>query len=126
MITRILPTLGIAFFLTMMACRPEASPLSVELPSTPILTADSQWGVVNHPYLKVLETSEAGSSVKGLLRRGDIVEILSKIGTEDGRSYWLELRSHETSVTGWVPDESLDIYDSKAQARTASVVTREN
>jgi len=120
MITRILPTLGIAFFLTMMACKPQAKPLTVELPSTPILTAESQWGVVNHPYLKVLETNEAGSSVNGLLRRGEIVEILSKIGMEDGQSYWLELRSHETSVTGWVPDDNLDIYASEAQARTAS------
>jgi hypothetical protein len=108
-------------------CRRESAPLSPDLPATPILTAESQWGVVNRSYVKVLKTTDITSPVNGLLRQGDVVEILSKTGTGDGLSYWLELSVPETTVTGWVPDSSLDVYDSHAQARTArSVMLTEN
>ena len=108
---------GFLFILT--SCRPEDEPVSLELPATPVLTSEAQWGVANQPYLKILETTDPTSEVRGLLRRGDIVRIVSKAGAADGRSYWLEIKSPESDTTGWIPDDSMDVYDSPAQARTA-------
>ncbi len=101
------------------SCRPDEELVTLELPPTPVLTSDSLWGVANKPYLKVLGAPNTGAELNGLLRQGDIVEIVSKVGTDDGRSYWLEIISSETDIRGWIPDHSMDIYDSPAQARTA-------
>ena len=109
----------ILLLLMISSCRPEEELLSPQLPPTPVLTSVSQWGVANKPYLKVLSEPLADADVDGLLRQGDIVEIVSKVGTDGGLSYWLEIISSTTDIRGWVPDNSMDIYDSPAQARTA-------
>ncbi len=106
------------FALLLISCRPEVEALSPSLPPTPVLTSSSIWGVVNIPYLKMLEGADPAADVAGLLREGDVVEVVSKVGLGDGLDYWLEIRGDQSS--GWVPDESLDVYDSKAQAVTAS------
>ena len=109
---------SIIFMLTI-SCRPEEVLHSPDLPPTPVLTSDSLWGVVNKPYQKILSKPEGDAEVEGLLRQGDIVEVISKVSDKDDRFYWLEVRSPETGNRGWVPDSSLNVYDSPAQARTA-------
>lgn len=111
--------LFVAVFSVLTSCRPAEEPVSLVIPPTPVLTSETLWGVANKPYLKVLASTDTGSNVNGLLRRGDIVEIISKAGTEDGHSYWLEIRSSDTGTSGWIPDNNVDVYDSPAQARTA-------
>lgn len=108
-----------AVLVLLISCRQAEEPVSLVIPPTPVLTSESLWGVANKPYLKVLASTDTGSNVNGLLRRGDIVEIVSKAGAEDGHSYWLEIRSTDTGTRGWIPDNSMDVYDSPAQARTA-------
>jgi hypothetical protein len=111
---------AILFFLILLtSCRQEQEPVSLTIPPTPVLTSESPWGVSNKPYLKVLSAPDISSEVRGLLRRGDIVEIVSKTGADDGHSYWLEIRSPDKEMSGWIPDSSMDVYDSPAQARTA-------
>jgi len=105
--------------LSFTSCLPESEPVSPELPPTPVLTSDSRWGVVNESYLKVLSEPASGADVNGLLRKGDIVEVISKKAADAGKSYWLEIQSAGPDTGGWVPDSSMDIYDSPAQARTA-------
>jgi len=107
------------FLITASSCMQEIEPVSPELPPTPILTSDSRWGVTNKPYQKILSDHRGNAEVNGLLRRGDIVEILSKVGENDSSSYWMEVVSLNTETRGWVPDNSLNVYDSPAQARTA-------
>jgi hypothetical protein len=107
------------FLILMTSCRQEQEPVSLTIPPTPVLTSESTWGVSNKPYLKVLSVPDSSSEVRGLLRRGDIVEIVSKRGADDGHSYWLEIRTPDKETSGWIPDSSMDIYDSPAQARTA-------
>jgi hypothetical protein len=109
----------IFFLILLISCRQEQEPVSLTIPPTPVLTSESPWGVSNKPYLKVLSAPDTSSEVRGLLRRGDIVEIVSKTGADDGHSYWLEIRSPDKEMSGWVPDSSMDVYDSPAQARTA-------
>lgn len=108
-----------AVFILLSSCRPEEEPVSLIIPPTPVLTSETLWGVANKPYMKVLASTDIGSEVNGLLRRGDIVEIISKAGADDGHSYWLEIRSPDSGTSGWIPDSSMDVYDSPAQARTA-------
>ncbi|MDF1569481.1 MAG: SH3 domain-containing protein [Spirochaetaceae bacterium] len=99
------------------SCGPKDVAVSLDPPPTPILTSESAWGVANKPYQKILESPEPVAGVTGTLRSGDIVEVISKVGSSDGRSYWLEIRTEEGS--GWIPDISLDVYDSLPQAQTA-------
>ncbi len=111
---------AILFLLILLiSCRQEQEPVSLTIPPTPVLTSESSWGVSNKPYLKVLSAPDTSSEVRGLLRRGDIVEIVSKTGADDGHSYWLEIQSPDKEMSGWIPDSSMDVYDSPAQARTA-------
>ena len=111
---------AILFLLILLiSCRQEQEPVSLTIPPTPVLTSETSWGVSNKPYLKVLSAPDTSSEVRGLLRRGDIVEIVSKTGADDGHSYWLEIRSPDKEMSGWIPDSSMDVYDSPAQARTA-------
>ena len=114
---RLLP-FPVLLILILVSCQPEPVPLSPEVPPTPVLTSSSTWGVVNIPYLKMLEESDPSSGVTGLLRQGDVVEILAKVGLGDGLDYWLEIRSDQEQ--GWVPGDSRDVNDSRAQAVTAS------
>ncbi len=113
------PGFLIAVLLITVSCRPEEELLSPDLPPTPVLTSDSRWGVADRPYQKVLSEPRGDADVNGLLRQGDIVEILSRVSAEDNRSYWMEVKSSADNTRGWVPDSSLNVYDSPAQARTA-------
>ncbi|RKX78598.1 MAG: hypothetical protein DRP49_00535 [Spirochaetes bacterium] len=113
------PAMLLAVLLITVSCRPEEELLSPDLPPTPVLTSDSLWGVAGRPYQKILSEPRGDAEVNGLLRQGDIVEILSKISADDSRSYWLEVKSSADNTRGWVPDSSLNVYDSPAQARTA-------
>ena len=110
----------LALLITAVSCVQERKAAEPELPPTPVLTSDSFWAVVNKPYLKILVEPETTADVEGILRRGDLVQIISKISSSDGgRGYWLEIRQDSNGISGWIADEDLDVYDSEAQARTA-------
>ena len=118
--TGILAMLGAAVLL-LAGCGADPEPVSPELPPTPILTAETHWGVANKPYLRIHADPDRGTDVVGVLRQGDIVEIVSRTLEPDGRSYRLEIRSQDLENTiGWVSQADLDIYDSLPQARTAA------
>ena len=68
---------------------------------------------------------DAKSDVGGILRKGDIVEVISKVGEKDGRTYWLGVNNPDDDSLGWVPDEKLDVYDSPDRAQTASDAIKE-
>lgn len=113
------PVSWVIFTLIFLAsCGPKDVPVSLDPPPTPILTSESAWGVANRPYQKILESPDPMAGVSGTLRSGDIVEVISKVGSSDGRRYWLEIQTDEGK--GWIPDTSLDVYDSLPQAETAA------
>ncbi len=107
------------------ACVPERPPADIEPPPTPVLTSKVIWGVVNKPYVKILDEQDSYADVRGILRRGDVVTILSKAGKTDGSGYWLEIRLTTSLLTGWVMDLDVNVYDTEPQARTASKSIRE-
>ncbi len=106
------------------ACSPDRLPADIELPPTPVLTSKMIWGVVNKPYVKILDEQDLYAGVSGILRRGDVVTILSKIGKIEGSGYWLEIQLNTSLLTGWVLDLDVNVYDTEPQARTASRAIR--
>ena len=110
----------IFLFFTILSCSREEISLPDNLPATPLLTSDTEWGVVNCGYLKVLAEPNENSSVEGILRESDIVEVTSKKSADSSDEYWLKIRSSDSEISGWVKEDSLNIYFSLSQARTAS------
>ena len=105
------------------SCRPEAPPVSLDPPPTPVLTSQSIWGVANKAYLKVLSRPDPSADVNGFLRRGDLTEVIAKIAADHAEGYWLEIRRPDG--TGWLRDTDLDVYDTRHQARTAGAALKE-
>jgi len=111
----------IAFLaLFIFSCSEEPMKEDISMPSTPLLTASSRWGVVSSSYIRITEKNDRLNSIIATLRKGDIVEVLSRESDkENGTSgYWFEVRSGE--ISGVVPEEMIDLYDSKEKAENAS------
>jgi hypothetical protein len=88
----------------------------LDVPLTPILTEDRQWGVVTESYLTVKQEPGSGSSTVITLRRGEVVEVTEILVFGD--SYWCRIVYQDSS--GWAPRNSFDLYDRPSQARQAS------
>jgi hypothetical protein len=90
----------------------------IELPPTPVLSIRSTWAVVTSPFLRVRAEPLANSPVLAHIRRGAVLEVLSRTereeDLEDTRSYWYQV-SYE-GLRGWVFGAFLEIVDSKARA----------
>lgn len=90
----------------------------IELPPTPVLSIRSTWAVVTSPFLRVRAEPLAKSPVLAHIRRGSVLEVLSrterKEELEDASSYWYQV-SYE-GLRGWVFGSFLEIVDSKARA----------
>lgn len=92
----------------------------IDMPSTPVLTVQLRWGVVNGSYIRVTDINDRHNKIIAALRKGDIVEVLSK-ETEKGvddNTYWYEVRIDR--IHGVVPESVIELYDSRSQAVTAS------
>ena len=88
------------------SCRPEAPPVSLDPPPTPVLSRP-----------------DPSADVNGFLRRGDLTEVIAKIAADQAEGYWLEIRRPDG--TGWLRDTDLDVYDTRHQARTAGAALKE-
>jgi hypothetical protein len=108
--------------LLLYGCSKQEADVSVNLPATPVLTIQAQWGVVNAPYLRVRKEPNIDGGVVDHLRIGSLAEILSKteqIETiEDENDYWYEIYSN--GVRGWVFGAYLEFFDSVEKARTSA------
>lgn len=106
--------------LSALSCRKESFNENIDMPSTPVLTASSRWGVVDSSYVSVTSKEDRHNKIIATLRKGDIVEVLSR-ETEKGSNsseYWYEIRSG--NIHGVVPEEFIDLYDSREKAVSAS------
>lgn len=99
------------------ACTPKSPPVNLTPPPTPALTMQSSWGVVNKLYLKIFQHPHLNSELAGVMREGDVVEVVSRMSDQSG--YWLEIRLPDAYNSGWTPEENLVIYDTFLQAMTA-------
>jgi len=92
----------------------------IELPPTSVLSIRSTWAVVTSPFLRVREEPLAEARVLAHIRRGAVLEILSrterKEEIEDAASYWYQV-SYE-GLRGWVFGAFLEVVDSKLKAES--------
>jgi hypothetical protein len=104
----------------LLGCGPGQVTEKIDLPSTPVLSIRSNWAVVSSPFLRLREEPLARSGVLAHIRRGAVLEVLSRTDQkevlEDASSYWYQV-SYE-GLRGWVFGAFLEILDSKAKAET--------
>jgi hypothetical protein len=90
------------------------------LPVTPPLSRSViGYGVVNANYTRIMDKLGEGGNSIGFLRKGSIVEILERrpvIKDEKAETWVLASGSY----TGWLKENEMHVYPSKAQALTAS------
>jgi len=98
----------------------------VALPATPILSGGSGWAIVTSSYVRLKKSPGAGSEDLAALRDHSLVEIIGREFDPKDASLWYEVRSEGESgatkgstIEGWVPESSLDIYAAKEQAERA-------
>ena len=110
----------IIFSLLFFSCKEEVLNENIDMPSTPVLTVQSRWGVVNGSYITITDINDRHNMIIATLRKGDIVEVLSKETDKESGSetYWYEVQIDD--IYGVVPEDQIDLYDSKAKALNAS------
>jgi hypothetical protein len=110
----------IVISLLIFSCAKEELNVNIKMPSTPVLTVQSRWGVVNGSYIRITDINDRHNNIIATLRKGDIVEVLSKETEKESEDniYWYEVSKGE--IYGVVPEDQLDLYDSKAKAQNAS------
>jgi len=108
------------FSLLIFSCKEEILNENIDMPSTAVLTVQSRWGVVNGSYIRITDINDRHNNIIATLRKGDIVEVLSKETEKfsNDKTYWYEVVFGE--IHGVVPENQLDLYDSKAKALNAS------
>ncbi len=106
--------------LLLLSCSKEILKENIAMPSTAVLTVQSRWGVVNGSYIRITDINDRHNMIIATLRKGDIVEIVSKETEKDSsdKSYWYEVQIDD--IHGVVPEDQIDLYDTKAKALNAS------
>ncbi|MBI9098530.1 MAG: hypothetical protein JEY91_08620, partial [Spirochaetaceae bacterium] len=54
------------------SCSEEKLNENIEMPSTPVLSVQSRWGVVNGSYIRITDIDDRHNSIIATLRKGDI------------------------------------------------------
>jgi hypothetical protein len=107
-----------AFFLP--CCKRFSIENEITLPVTrPLSRAVIGYGVVNANYTRIMDRrGDDGKSI-GFLRKGSIVEIMERrpVVKDSASEMWVLASG---SYRGWLKENELQIYQSRAQAVTAS------
>ena len=102
----------------LLGCGPRQVSEKIDLPPTPVLSIRSNWAVVNSAFLRLRQEPLSGSKVLAHIRRGSVLEVLSRTERkevlEDALSYWYQVSY--AGLRGWVFGALLEIVDSKAKA----------
>jgi len=109
---------GSALFWAVSACRKEAPVERVDLPATPVLTLRSNWAVVRSPFLRIRQEPLPRSEILAHLRRGTIMEVISKTETretiDEATDYWYQVNYE--GLRGWVFGSFIEVTDSRSRA----------
>jgi hypothetical protein len=105
---------------SLFSCRRTAPEDEISLPLTPPLSRSIiGYGVVNANYTRILDKSGDNGNSIGFLRKGSIVEILERRPVLNGEKSEIWVLA-SGNYTGWLKENELRVYSSKAQAATAS------
>ena len=110
--------MGSALLCAVSACRKEAPVERVDLPATPVLTLRSNWAVVRSPFLRIRQEPLPRSEILAHLRRGTIMEVISKTETpetiDEATDYWYQVNYE--GLRGWVFGSFIEVTDSRSRA----------
>ncbi|MDR2467451.1 MAG: hypothetical protein LBD22_00640 [Spirochaetaceae bacterium] len=107
-------------FLFCQSCLGKAHAEDIIPPPTPPLSRTViGYGVINTSYTHVLDRRGENGEALGLLRKGTIVEILERRPVMRGErtENWVFAAG---TYAGWLKEDELYIYNSRAQAETAA------
>ena len=94
----------------------------IELPPTPVLTLETNWGLITSPLLRLREKPDQDSPAVTTLWQGSVMEILSQTSVleevEGKSSYWY--RVSYDGFQGWLFGGYIRIYGSRNEAERAS------
>lgn len=110
----------ICISLAAVSCARQTDVLALSPPSTPPLSRDVLgYGVVRSSYIHVYNEPAEGAVSLGSLRRSSLVEILErKTLKQNGKpESWVLV---EGSYQGWLRENTLEVFPTKAQAETAA------
>jgi uncharacterized protein YgiM (DUF1202 family) len=113
-------TLSCIIFL--LTCSKSSKEAEIYLPSTPVLTGGSLWGVVKSNYVRIRSEPSMDSEVIGGFTKGTVVEILFATTKEETlenvKASWYKVNFE--GGNGWLFGGFLEIVDSKAKAEAIS------
>ena len=90
---------------------------SIQLPESSALTDVKKFAVILDTYVTVYPEKDTSSKELAYLRRADLVNVLSRERDEKTSSIWLNIQTE--SVSGWIFNTNVDLYDSKEKALLA-------
>jgi hypothetical protein len=104
------------------SCQRQVEPEKITLPPTPVLSIRSNWAVVKSPFLRVREEPFADAKIHTHLRRGAVLEIISRTErkemVENESSYWYHINYE--GLRGWIFGSYIEVLDSQSKAREYS------
>jgi hypothetical protein len=107
------------------ACRRAETTVAISLPPTAVLSTRSSWAVITENLLRVREKPSKDAGVILHVRRGSIVEIVSRTEKEEevegGVGYWYLI--DYSGLKGWVFGAYLQVVASRAEAEKLATAT---
>lgn len=124
-LARAILVLLVASMALLAGCRRSEAPQAISLPPTAVLSTRSSFAVITENLLRVREKPGKDAEVILHIRRGNVVEIISRTETkeevEGGVGYWFLV--DYSGLKGWVFGAYLQVVSSRAEAeRLASAL----
>lgn len=115
--TRLILCLAVFLVVICTSCAKNTSLGTLELPSTPAVSASDRYALVLDPYISLRDKPGNQGVTVAHGRRGEIHEVTGKkiIEKLNENEVWVNLGS------GWVSSESVELYSSREKAETAAV-----
>lgn len=100
----------------------EKEEISVELPTTPVLSVRSTWAVITGSHLRLRDRATTESEAITTLWRGNVLEIIArdetKVRVEGKDDYWY--RVAYDGLQGWVFGAYIELCESEQDAERLS------
>jgi hypothetical protein len=117
--------LAVLFLISLASCTRHRPSDEIIPPATsPLSRPVIGYGVISGSYTHVLDKRGDDGTALGLLRRGSIVEILERrpVLRGDKAESWVFASGN---FSGWLKEEEVRVYPSRAQAETDSGMLRQ-
>jgi hypothetical protein len=124
-------TIALALCLVLFSCGRLGS-RNIDLPSTPLLSGGPGWALVTSSYVRVKDAPGAAAADLAAIRDGTLLELLGRDFAPKDGSLWYHVKTASAEsgsaavraassdvVEGWVPENAVDVFASRAQAESA-------